>query len=70
MIGTRQGPFHFACPFCGARPTKSCVNPSGKRKGKTCKTHDQRVARYRRATGNEKEAVIWTNAVETNRRRH
>ena len=70
MIGTHQGPFHFHCPFCHAKPTKPCVHPAGKRKGKTTKVHDQRRALYLRASGRDVEAVVWVNAVETNPRRH
>ena len=70
MIGTRQGPFHFTCPHCGARPTKPCIEPKGRRKGKTCKTHSQRVNVYRRSKGLDEVKVVWVNRVESKRSRH
>ena len=60
---------NFTCPYCFARPTKPCVHPSGPKKGKTCKMHGHRRGAYERAR-HGKDAVIWVNAVETNRERH
>ena len=70
MIGTHQGPMHFTCPYCHARPTKPCVHPTGPRTGKTTRMHDHRRAAYEAARNRHKDPVIWTNAVETNRERH
>lgn len=70
MIGTRQGKFHFRCPFCHAPPGKPCRVPAGPRKGKTCKAHSARVYAYRVATGRERPIVEWLSAYETNRGKH
>ena len=68
------GPFQFTCPFCNARPGKPCRHTTGPRAGKTTKTHGHRYARFRAAQygvrPGQRDAVIWTNAVETNRQRH
>ena len=68
MIGTRQGPFHFRCPLCHARPTKPCVRLNDR--SKTTKVHDERKAAYYRAIGKDSVKVVWGNAIETKRSRH
>jgi len=72
MVGTHRGPFRFFCPYCGAAPTKPCVEIKGRRKGKTCKTHSHRVQAFRKATYGHMDDMKGEllSAFETKRSKH
>jgi len=72
MIGTHRGPFRFTCPYCFASPGRPCVQIKGRHKGKTCKTHGHRIAKFRQATYGHMDDMKSevSSAFETNRSKH